>query len=171
MRLATRVQAAPGCARADQSAITRTARGGCTLGQVASWRASAAQEKLRPIDKKLQYQMDKLLRAAAQLQQPGGGGGGTAAAAANTAAAGADPLSFGPNPDRLLPKVPLPRDGGGAAGATAEGGREGLAEGGDGLYRPPRNVAVSTRASSAHALAHGTEVCRVRCHADGHVVL
>ena len=106
---------------------------------------SVSQEKLRPIDKKLQYQMDKLLRAAAQLQQPGSSGA-AATAAANGSTAAADPLSVGPNPDQLLPKVPLPRDGGGA-GPAAEGAGEGPADGCDGLYRPPRNVAVSVNAS------------------------
>ncbi len=128
---------------------------------------SVPQEKLRPIDKKLQYQMDKLLRAAAQLHQPSSS---AAAAAANGSAAAADPLSFGPNPDQLLPKVPLPRDGGGAA-APGEGAREGLADGGDGLYRPPRNVAVSTHASFAHVrvLGQGTNGGGVLGQADMHV--
>ena len=111
--------------------LTSAAEMGCRCSARA-W----PQEKLRPIDKKLQYQMDKLLRAAAQLQQPGS----AAAAAANGSAAAANPLSYGPNPDQLLPKVPLPRDGDGA-GAAADGAGDGLADG-NGLYRPPRNVAV-----------------------------
>ena len=115
-------------------------------------RTCTLQEKLRPIDKKLQYQMDKLLRAAAQLHQPGS----VTAAAANGSGAAADPLSYGPNPDQLLPRVPLQsRDGG--AGAAAEGAGEGLADG-NGLYRPPRNVAVSNRCPSDSSLYCRTAV-------------
>ena len=99
------------------------------------------QEKLRPIDKKLQYQMDKLLRAAAQLQQPYGAAAAATANGSGAVRAAADPLSYGPNPDQLLPKVPLSGSSGGGASAV-EGTVEGLPNG-NGLYRPPRNIAVS----------------------------
>ena len=91
--------------------------------------SSWTQEKLRPIDKKLQYQMEKLLRAAQQLH-----GGSTDSAAA-------DPLSYGPKPDQLLPKVSLPTTDGGGGGfveGTGRGDRDG-----SGLYRPPRNLATA----------------------------
>ncbi|KAK9829724.1 hypothetical protein WJX72_007528 [[Myrmecia] bisecta] len=58
-------------------------------------------EKIRPIDRKLQYQMDKLLLAAQTVQ-----------ALQNE---GDDPLRYGPKPDALVPKT------GGAAAADAGG--------------------------------------------------
>jgi U3 small nucleolar RNA-associated protein 3 len=72
-------------------------------------------EKLRPLDAKLKYQMDKLLKT------PLAGGGG------------ADALRFKPNPDALL------ADGGGGGEDDGGGGgaRGAAGEGGD-VYRPPR---------------------------------
>jgi hypothetical protein len=89
------------------------------------------QEKLRPIDKKLQYQMEKLLRAAQQVQAAGADGGAV------------DPLSFGPKPDQLLPKVSVPQDDGGVHGGGGGGGAGHGGGDGSGLYRPPRNLATS----------------------------
>jgi U3 small nucleolar RNA-associated protein 3 len=81
-------------------------------------------EKMRPLDAKLKYQMDKLLKTPL----------------AGAAAAG-DALRFKPNPDALL-------DGGTAAAAGADdddggeaGGGGGGADGGD-VYRPPRITAM-----------------------------
>ncbi|EFN54556.1 hypothetical protein CHLNCDRAFT_135352, partial [Chlorella variabilis] len=63
------------------------------------------QEKIRPIDKKLQYQIEKLLRAAAAVRAANGGGdGGGGDAAAALDGGGDDPLRYGPRPDALLAK-------------------------------------------------------------------
>ena len=59
-------------------------------------------EKLRPLDAKLKYQVDKLLKAAARAEANGGGGGEGMAFAED------DPMSFKPNPNALVS-----RDGGG----------------------------------------------------------
>ncbi|GFH17015.1 Sas10 domain-containing protein [Haematococcus lacustris] len=77
-------------------------------------------EKIRPIDKQLAYQVDKLLRAAslaatAELQQGGG-----SAAAGEQEEDEADVMRYGPRPDTLVPK-----------------------DKGSGLYRPPRLNPVS----------------------------
>ncbi|KAA6428544.1 MAG: hypothetical protein FRX49_01420 [Trebouxia sp. A1-2] len=78
-------------------------------------------EKIRPIDKKLQYQMDKLLMAA-QLQISGK----DQEVAADGTAAASDPLRFGPKPDQLIPKLAQDTQ-------AAEGG----------VYRPPKLNPVS----------------------------
>lgn len=83
-------------------------------------------EKVRPIDKQLAYQIDKLLRAikvakaaeqSDQQEQQGEGRNG---------AVDEDPdmLKYGPNPSRMLPK-----------GAEDEGADNAEA---DGVYRPPK---------------------------------
>ena len=65
-------------------------------------------EKLRPIDRKLKYQIEKLLKLASEqnereeLGDGDGGGGGDA---------GEDPLAFRPNPDALVSKVEEDRRG------------------------------------------------------------
>ncbi|PSC73947.1 Something about silencing 10 [Micractinium conductrix] len=90
--------------------------------------ARAYLEKIRPIDKKLQYQIEKLLKATAAV----GGGGGDGAdgeAAAALAAGGDDPLRYGPRPDALVAKQ---------TGAAPAGD-----DGGGGAYRPPRLNPVS----------------------------
>jgi U3 small nucleolar RNA-associated protein 3 len=84
-------------------------------------------EKIRPIDKKMAYQIDKLLVAATKAQtdpQAEEQAAATAAARASGAgaAAGRDALSFKPNPAALVG-----RSGGDAA-----------AGGGGGVYRAPR---------------------------------
>lgn len=68
-----------------------------------------SQEKLRPIDKKLAYQIEKLLAAG---QRPAD----EAAAAAGAEGAG-DALSYGPRPDQLLPRL----QPGNAGDASADG--------------------------------------------------
>ena len=68
------------------------------------------QEKLRPIDKKLAYQIEKLLAAG---QRPA-----DEAAAAQAAAGPADALSYGPRPDQLVPRA----GGANAGDASADGG-------------------------------------------------
>jgi hypothetical protein len=79
-------------------------------------------EKIRPIDKQLSYQVDKLLRATAKAQASADVDVDAAAAAAAgvdqqaAAAGGEDALQYRPNPQALLSKVPLVGDttGGGA---------------------------------------------------------
>lgn len=51
------------------------------------------QEKLRPIDRKLAYQVEKMLAAGQQAPADGAD------------AAAADPLSFGPRPEALVPRA------------------------------------------------------------------
>ena len=68
-------------------------------------------EKLRPIDRKLQYQIDKLLKMADE-----------GAAAGDGAEPTDDPLQFRPNPDALVSKVDEDAE---------EGGEKGV-------YRPPK---------------------------------
>ena len=53
-------------------------------------------EKLRPIDKKLKYQIDKLLKMAKE---------GVTGEEEDADGAGEDPLQFRPNPDALVSKV------------------------------------------------------------------
>lgn len=90
----------------------------------------AAFEKLRPLDAKLKFHIDRLLRVAEMSREALAGGQGKGAA-------GRDPLSFRPNPDALLGK-------GGGAGEEEEGESEGEGDGGaaGGVYRPPRLAAV-----------------------------
>ncbi len=83
-------------------------------------------ERARPIDKRLRYQMDKLLAAAAAVHA-GPGAEGNGAADDDTAGVD-DPLRYGPRPEDLVPRA----GGGGGGGAGGEGGA------GDGLYRPPK---------------------------------
>lgn len=79
-------------------------------------------EKIRPIDKQLAYQVDKLLRttakaqAAADTDAAAAAAGAGATQAAATAAGGDDALQYQPNPKALISKVPLV---GGTAGACA----------------------------------------------------
>lgn len=74
--------------------------------------------------------MEKLLRAAQQIQ------------GASADGASADPLSFGPKPDQLLPKVSVPTTDGGGGSGYGEGTGQGVGDG-SGLYRPPRNMATA----------------------------
>ncbi len=95
-------------------------------------------EKIRPIDKQLSYQIDKLLKAAAAAnqqqpaQQPQQRKAAAAAEPEDEGAAGPGPgsagagldgdaLRYGPRPDALVPKA---KSGVGlaAAGADADGG-------------------------------------------------
>ena len=95
-------------------------------------------EKVRPLDRRIKYQVDKLIRAgsAADMSSLSGGGGGGGGG-------GLDPYSFRPNPSNLVPKS------GGAAAQEGKGQRrqeeenkEGEGEGEGGLYRAPRLAAV-----------------------------
>jgi U3 small nucleolar RNA-associated protein 3 len=113
-------------------------------------------ERIRPIDKQLAYQIEKLLRttdaigadaatadAAADAATADGADGDEGVArgrrAAAAAAAGDDPLSFRPNPRNLMTKVPL---GGLAGNGFIDGGEGAGGVGGEpapvGIYRPPK---------------------------------
>jgi U3 small nucleolar RNA-associated protein 3 len=80
-------------------------------------------EKIRPIDKQLAYQVDKLLRATAKAQAAADTDAGAAAAAgdAQAAAGGDDALQYRPNPKALISKMPLVGDTAGEDTAPAEG--------------------------------------------------
>lgn len=85
-------------------------------------------EKVRPIDKRLQYQIEKLLAAAQRAQGENG------AAAADDA----DALRHGPRPEALL------ANGGGRAEAARAGKEAAYGDrAGDDVYRPPRLNPVS----------------------------
>ncbi|CAD7698177.1 unnamed protein product [Ostreobium quekettii] len=74
-------------------------------------------EKIRPLDKRLQYQIDKLLRAAKAAKTAEDAGQEVTGGAIDAA----DPLQYGPRPDMLIPKT------------------IGVANGdGDKIYRAPR---------------------------------
>ncbi|RKO83767.1 Sas10/Utp3/C1D family-domain-containing protein [Blyttiomyces helicus] len=73
-------------------------------------------EKIRPLEQKLKYQIDKLVKAAES-------GSGDASAAAGDEAVFADPLRFKPNPANLVGKEVEDADS---------------AEPGSGVYRPPK---------------------------------
>lgn len=79
-------------------------------------------EKIRPIDKQLAYQVDKLLRATAKAQAAADTDAEAAAAAGvggtQAAAGGDDALQYRPNPKALISKVPLVGDTAGACTPT-----------------------------------------------------
>ena len=112
-------------------------------------------EKIRPIDKQLSYQVEKLLRVTAKVQKEATAEAAEAAAAAAAgdeqaaAADGGDALQYRPNPQALISKVPLVGD------TTGEGGRgTGLGGGFTGLVVP---VALKT-ATSADTAGSGRAV-------------
>ncbi|GFR45262.1 hypothetical protein Agub_g6368 [Astrephomene gubernaculifera] len=98
-------------------------------------------EKIRPIDKHLSYQIDKLLKAAQLASAAPTAANGRSAAARDddeAAAAGpgpgseADALQYGPRPDALVPKI-----------KSAAGVDGGAADEAAGVYRPPKINPVS----------------------------
>eukprot|EP00775_Hariotina_reticulata_P005267 gene5267-5502_t len=109
-------------------------------------------EKIRPIDKQLAYQIDKLLRATSVAQAAAsaeaaagavedskavaGGDRGAASSSRGSRAAGAastgdDALRFRPNPAALIAKAPL-------IGDEEALGVAGAAGGAAGVYKPPK---------------------------------
>lgn len=79
-------------------------------------------EKIRPIDKQLAYQIDKLLRATSVAQAQAAADAGAAEEEAPAAAAGRggaaaggdeDALHYRPNPQALIAKAPLVGDAAG----------------------------------------------------------
>ncbi|GJP53320.1 hypothetical protein CLOM_g12471 [Closterium sp. NIES-68] len=110
-------------------------------------------EKIRPIDKKLQYQIEKLLKLASSANRsaPSGSAAATAAGAGGAGEAGAggslDDLRHRPNPNLLVSK--LGGAGGGIGGgvgggedrgiaAAAAAGADGAGGAGGGVYKPPK---------------------------------
>ena len=94
-----------------------------------------ALDKMRPLDAKLKYQVDRLLQLAAAPASQGGAG------QAN------DPLSFRPNPDALVGKSSRGRDLEADEDEDEDDEEEeeedgGKGGGGQGVYRPPRLAAV-----------------------------
>ncbi|CAI5495879.1 unnamed protein product [Closterium sp. Naga37s-1] len=99
-------------------------------------------EKIRPIDKKLQYQIEKLLKLASSANRSATPGKQSAAAAEAGAGGSLDDLKHRPNPNLLVSKL-----GGsgadGSAGAGFGGEDGGFAAGADGggaggIYKPPK---------------------------------
>jgi U3 small nucleolar RNA-associated protein 3 len=88
-------------------------------------------EKVRPIDKRLQYQIEKLLAAAQRAKAAGIEDEMPNAVAEIGVSSHADAARFGPRPEALLV-------GNGVAGANKD-----FEAGPDGIYRPPRLNPVS----------------------------
>ncbi|KAK3847778.1 MAG: Sas10/Utp3/C1D family-domain-containing protein [Linnemannia gamsii] len=85
-------------------------------------------EKMKPVEQKLKYQIDKLVRAAVVGQQDG---------EAQSNAAGADPLAFKPNPKNLVMDNDNGDDGGDQDNDNDEDG-----DNKTGLYRAPKMAPV-----------------------------
>ncbi|XP_062992519.1 neuroguidin [Elgaria multicarinata webbii] len=103
-------------------------------------------EKMRPIDQKLKYQVDKLVKAAV-----------TGALGEN------DPLRFKPNPSNLMSKLSdseESKDGEAADGAKASG--KGTAKGGSRKYVPPRLVPVHYNETEAEREKKALEQAKKR---------
>ncbi|XP_042333382.1 neuroguidin [Sceloporus undulatus] len=82
-------------------------------------------EKIRPIDQKLKYQVDKLVKAAV-----------TGALGEN------DPLRFKPNPNNLVSKLSDSEEEDGNAADGTKSSEKGVSKGGSKKYIPPRLVPV-----------------------------
>lgn len=85
-------------------------------------------EKMKPVEQKLKYQIDKLVRAAVVGQQEG---------EAQSNAGGADPLAFKPNPKNLV----LDTEHGGDDGEDDQEDKDGD-DNKTGLYRAPKMAPV-----------------------------
>ncbi|KAF9391840.1 hypothetical protein BGX21_011176 [Mortierella sp. AD011] len=85
-------------------------------------------EKMKPVEQKLKYQIDKLVRAAVIGQQDG---------EAQMAAEGADPLAFKPNPKNLVEDNAGNDEGDGQDEDQEEDGKQST-----GLYRAPKMAPV-----------------------------
>jgi hypothetical protein len=84
-------------------------------------------EKIRPIDKQLSYQIDKLLRATAKAQASADVDATVAGQQQQqqngaAAASGGDALQFRSNPQALIAKMPLVGDTAGGSGRDFDGG-------------------------------------------------
>lgn len=117
-------------------------------------------EKIRPIDKQLKYQMEKLIKAA-QLahtqeedEQADGAAAGAAAAVADD---DDDMLRYRPNPDKLVPKID-------AATTATAGGAAGRGEAAApvGVYKPPKLNPVSMSEDPDKPLLNAQERRRLK---------
>ncbi|OZJ05422.1 hypothetical protein BZG36_01651 [Bifiguratus adelaidae] len=92
-------------------------------------------EKMKPVEHKLKYQIDKLVRAAVVAGTEGMEDATKSKAKSNALTSAAtianDPLAFRPNPANLVSK------------ATEDDEEDGSVEAGDKAYRPPRLAPVS----------------------------
>ncbi|CBJ28433.1 Ngdn protein [Ectocarpus siliculosus] len=94
-------------------------------------------EKLRPLDRKLKYQTDKLLRVAASA-----GAGGSADGEVGGGGGDDDPLSFRPRPEGMAPWGEDPSTAAEDSGIDGKRSSSSAGRGGEvdqeGLYRAPR---------------------------------
>jgi len=152
----------------------------------------AVLEKLRPLDKKLRYQVDKMAKLAQHINMRTveAAERGEDEAAARTAAEAessadiaalldddsADPLSFRPNPAALMAST---ED---AAKATAEAGARsghsaaaaagsGLESGNTGIYRPPRITSTQLDDAEKAASRRARDLARAQQRAKGNAYL
>lgn len=147
----------------------------------------SVMEKLRPLDKKLKYQVDKMAKLAAHINlkavEAAQRGEDAEEAAAQAAAAAdaeladgaADPLSFRPNPAALLAATEdaaraNAEVGGGASAGGASGG-SGLASGATGLYRPPRITATQLDDHEKATSRRNKDLARAQERARGNAYL
>ncbi|CAI5496668.1 unnamed protein product [Closterium sp. Naga37s-1] len=91
-------------------------------------------EKIRPIDKKLQYQIEKLLKLASSANRGATPGKQSAAAAEAGVGGSLDDLKHRPNPNLLVSKLGGSGGDGGEDGGVSAGGGGGAG----GIYKPPK---------------------------------
>ncbi|KAJ1673517.1 hypothetical protein EV182_005076 [Spiromyces aspiralis] len=101
-------------------------------------------EKIKPLEQRLKYQIDKLLRAATLENDDGDtkeqGSGGTQITRQGMVDADVDPSAFKPNPSLMVTKE---QDGSGAEQESGDEEDEGKGAGGeDGVYKAPKMVPV-----------------------------
>ena len=152
-------------------------------------------EKLRPLDKKLKYQVDKMSKLAAHINLKAveaaqrGEDAEAAAMQAEAAANGAtdadadmtnessDPLSFRPNPAALLAATADAARANAEAGASTAGaagganGGSGLASGASGLYRPPRISATQLDDADRATTKRNKDLARAQERAKSNVFM
>ncbi|CAM9657838.1 unnamed protein product, partial [Ectocarpus sp. 8 AP-2014] len=123
------------CSYAAAKGRGETLGGGGAAGRLVELRT--VMEKLRPMDRKLKYQTDKLLRVAASA-----GAGGPADGEVGGGGGDDDPLSFRPRPEGMArwgedPSTAAEDSGIDAKRSSSSAGRGGEADQ-EGLYRSPR---------------------------------
>ena len=154
----------------------------------------AVLEKLRPLDKKLKYQIDKMAKLAAHINlkaveasqrgedaeaaraeaeaeaQAAGGDEDTEmhGVAASSASASVDPLSFRPNPSALLAATAAASRSHAEVGASSG---TGLASGSTGLYRPPRISATQLDDADKATSKRNKDLARAAARAKGNAYL
>ncbi|CAB1096547.1 unnamed protein product [Ectocarpus sp. CCAP 1310/34] len=121
------------CSYAAAKARGEALGGGGAAGRLVELRT--VMEKLRPMDRKLKYQTDKLLRVAASA-------GGSADGEVGGSGGDDDPLSFRPRPEGMAPWGEDPSTAAEDSGIDAERSSSSAGRGGEadqeGLYRAPR---------------------------------